>query len=386
MKKKILFLVGTLQSGGVSKSVVNLLNAVDRSTYDVHLLLLCRDGDVFSPYLPKDIHLHVDDRIEALHQGFHGLIRLLLKGQALLAFGSLVRMVLSRVSRSAAGRWLARLMPVFTDEEFDLIVDYGGQQQLYYMVDKLCGKHKVTFFHNDYSKWPYYYKADKLYYPRVDHIFSVSPVCVDVLKRYFPECADKISLMENLSSPGVIQRLAGESVSIPYAKVLFCTLGHFCRRKGSDMAIEAAAILKKRGMEFKWMFVGKVLERDLVALAEAKGVRDNLVFMGIQSNPYPFVKSADIYVHTSRFEGKSMALDEAKILCKPIVVTNFSTVRDQFEDGVNASVCEMDGEKLADAISDLCENRGLREKYVSYLQDHITDNSCEVNKLYELMS
>ena len=382
MKRRILFMIGTLQSGGVSKSIVNLLNVMDRTTYDVHLLLLDRSGDILSPYLPSDITVHVNREIENLHRGLRGVRALLFTGHLLLAFGSLLRMLLSKFSRAWAGRWLAHLMPRFTDLSFDLIVDYGGQQQLYYMVDKLDGKKKITFFHNDYSKWPYYYAADRLYYPKVDQILSISQTCVDVLKAYFPDCKDKISVMQNISSPVLITKQANEVVDLPQAPLLLASLGHIMRRKGTDFSIDAAKILQEKGVDFKWMLVGKVIEEDLVRRIEQEGLESRFVFLGVCSNPYPYIKAADIYVHPSRFEGKSIALDEAKILCKPIVVTNFSTVNDQFEDRVNASICEMNGEALADAIIELATHKELRQSYVAYLSAHIVDNSSEVEKLY----
>lgn len=382
MKRRILFMIGTLQSGGVSKSIVNLLNVMDRTTYDVHLLLLDRSGDILSPYLPSDITVHVNREIENLHRGLRGVRALLFAGHLLLAFGSLLRMLLSKFSRAWAGRWLAHLMPRFTDLSFDLIVDYGGQQQLYYMVDKLDGKKKITFFHNDYSKWPYYYAADRLYYPKVDQILSISQTCVDVLKAYFPDCKDKISVMQNISSPVLITKQANETVDLPIAPLSLVSLGHIMRRKGTDFSIDAAKILQKKGVEFKWMLVGKVVEKDLIRRIEQEGLADCFVVLGIRSNPYPYIKAADIYVHPSRFEGKSIALDEAKILCKPIVVTNFSTVNDQFEDRVNASICEMNGGALADAIIELATHKELRQSYVTYLNANIVDNSSEVEKLY----
>lgn len=382
MKKRILFMIGTLQSGGVSKSIVNLLNVMDCTTYDVHLLLLDRAGDILSPYLPSDITVHVNREIENLHRGLRGVRALVFTGHLWLALGSLIRMLLSKFSRAWAGRWLAHLMPRFTDLSFDLIVDYGGQQQLYYMVDKLDGKKKITFFHNDYSKWPYYYAADRLYYPKVDQILSISQTCVDVLKAYFPDCKDKISVMQNISSPVLITKQANETVDLPIAPLSLVSLGHIMRRKGTDFSIDAAKILQKKGVEFKWMLVGKVVEKDLIRRIEQEGLADCFVVLGIRSNPYPYIKAADIYVHPSRFEGKSIALDEAKILCKPIVVTNFSTVNDQFEDRVNASICEMNGGALADAIIELATHKELRQSYVTYLNANIVDNSSEVEKLY----
>ena len=131
--------------------------------------------------------------------------------------------------------------------------------------------------------------------------------------------------------------------------------------------------------------MGKVLEEDLCYLIKEKGLEENMIFVGVQSNPYPYMYLSDIYVQPSRYEGKSISLDEAKILCKPIVVTNFSTVGDQFVNGKNATICEMNGEAVANAIVELMNDSSLRESYQKYLDTHIVDNSSEVNKLYKYL-
>ena len=283
------------------------------------------------------------------------------------------------------------MMPIVSDEHYDLVVDYGGQQLLYYMVNKLSAIKKVSFFHSDYSKWSFYYKADKKYYPLVDHIFTISQICMDSLKQFFPNCVDKVTIMENISSPAIIRQqsldLTGElKVQIEQMRsdgnTILCTIGHICRGKGFDFALDASEILKKIGIKFKWIFIGKVLEEDLLKLITDKELNDNILLVGIQSNPYPYISLSDIVVHPSRFEGKSISLDEAKILCKPIVVTNFSTVKDQFENRINASICEMNGKAVGDAIIELINNTELRQSYIDNLKSNITDNSTEVEKLY----
>ena len=391
MKKKVLFIIGSLQSGGVSKSMVSLLNAWDTEKYETSLLLCCKDGDVFSDYLPKNIQLIYNPVIEHVMGGFSSLKWLLAHGHFLLCLGVLMRLILSRIYRSLASELIAKMMPVVSDVHYDLIVDYGGQQLLYYMVNKLSATKKVSFFHSDYSKWSFYYNADKKYYPLVDHIFTISQICVDSLKDFFPNCADRVSIMENISSPTVIRQQSLESIGefkkqIDQMKAngntILCTIGHICRGKGFDFAIEASDILKRNGINFKWIFIGKVLEEDLLKLIADKELDDNILLVGIQSNPYPYISLSDIVVHPSRFEGKSIALDEAKILCKPIVVTNFSTVGDQFENGRNGTICEMSGKAVANAIIELINDSSLQDSYRMYLESHIIDNSSEVNKLY----
>lgn len=391
MKKKVLFIIGSLQSGGVSKSMVSLLNAWDTEKYETSLLLCCKDGDVFSDYLPKNIQLIYNPVIEHVMGGFSSLKWLLAHGYFLLCLGVLLRLILSRMSRPLASELIARMMPVVSNVHYDLIVDYGGQQLLYYMVNKLSATKKVSFFHSDYSKWSFYYNADKKYYPLVDHIFTISQTCVDSLKHFFPNCADRVSIMENISSPTIIRLQSLESIGEFKVQVdqmkangntILCTIGHICRGKGFDFALDASEILKKIGIKFKWIFIGKVLEEDLLKLITDKELNDNILLVGIQSNPYPYISLSDIVVHPSRFEGKSISLDEAKILCKPIVVTNFSTVKDQFENRINASICEMNGKAVGDAIIELINNTELRQSYIDNLKSNITDNSTEVEKLY----
>lgn len=384
MNKKILFLIGNLESGGVSKSMVSLLNTIDRKKYDVSLWVGNPSG-LFYELLPNGIHLLSDKRITLLLKGVSGLSQLLRHGYLLLFLGSLLRLVISTFNKAYAGWLLAKLMPnICKGEEFDLIVDYNGQQQLYYMVDKLKGKKKISFFHNDYSKWPFYYDMDKRYYPKIDYIYTISDICVQSLKKYFPKQNLKICLMENITSPMLIQSLSNEIIYDFNANIKLLSLGHICKRKGSDLAIRAAAILKKRGFEFKWFFLGKEID-NFKGLIKELDVTEQIVYLGMRANPYPYLKQADLYVHPSLFEGKSIALDEAKILCKPIVVTNFSTVKDQFEDRVNASICEMSPESIANAIEELLAKPELALQYRTYLKSHMTDNTSEVEKLYRLI-
>lgn len=385
-RKKILFILGVLDSGGVAKSLVNLVNTVDRKVYDVSLLLVSNVRGPYYDLLPADLNIIHNDVLSAVGS-LNGLKYLLLHGHFILAVGTIIRLFVACFSKPWSAYLLSRLMPALSDE-YDLIVDYNGQQQTYYMVDKLKGRKKVAFFHSDYSKWPYYYKMDKRYYPKLDAVFTISPICVDALKRFFPEQKDKIHLFENISSLKVINKMAEDSVDIKSsAQWKFLTVGHICKNKGTDLAIEAAALLKKNGLDFVWYFIGNTAELStFMPLIEKYGLQDNFVFLGLKSNPYPYFKMADIVVHPSLFEGKSITLDEAKLLCKPIVVTNFSTVYDQFKDRYNATICKMTPMSLFTAIKELIDDGDLRKKYIADLRLDVKDNSCEVNKIYELIS
>ena len=388
MKKKILFLISNLESGGVSKSLVSLLNIIDEQKYAVSLWVASPHG-VFMPQVPSHVKILSDLRLTTLGQGIGGIFVFIKKGYLFLAIGSLIRLFLSKlVSKSLAARFHAWLMPTLGDGTYDLIVDYNGQQQLYYMVNKLQGRKKVTFFHSDYSQWSYYYTADKKYFPKVDKIFTISPHCVEVLKKWFPKEAYKIDLMENITSLNLIHNLSEQPCEFTWKKgaIKLVTVGHVMDSKGSHWAIEAAHLLKEQGVNFQWVFVGAVKEFARYNLMIEKwNLQEQILFVGIQANPYPYIKTADIFIHPSKFEGKSIALDEAKLLCKPIVVTNFSTVGDQFQNRVNGTICEMNPKAIATAIAELVFNVDLRKKYTGYLHTNQVDNTSEIDKLYQLL-
>lgn len=378
----ILFTIGALDGGGVTKSLLSLLDTIDKEEYNVSLLIGSYLGKSDTD-VPAGVQILKNNTLSLLTEGVRGLPKLIKKGHILLAVGSIIRIILSAINKGWAGWWLSRLMPSIDKEEYDLIVDYNGQHMLYYMIDKLRGKHKVTFFHSDYRKWLYYYAMDKKYFEKADAIFTISETCVQSLQELFPGAANKVKLMENISNPRAIKQKSLKHIDFKRKhQYVLLSLGHICINKGSDIALEVAVQLKKKGIDFEWLFAGSISkDMDYLHYVEQRGLNDNIRFLGPVENPYPYIKEADIFVHLSRFEGKSIALDEAKILCKPIVVTNFSSVHDQFEDDVNASICEMNADSATQRILELLNNKNLQDKYIQYLKNHISDNTQEVHKL-----
>lgn len=385
-RPKILFTIGALDNGGVAKSLLSLLSVIDKKQYDISLLIAGHDCGR-NKDVPGGITKYTNSVLADVVGGVNGLNGLLRSGHLLLLLGSLFRLFLSRVNRGWAGWWISRLMPKVIGEEFDLIVDYNGQHMLYYMIDKLKAQKKVTFFHSDYKKWRYYENMDRCYFKHVDIIFTVSERCVLSLETIFPEFANKIKLMENINSPILIDQMSKQPIAWTRKhKHVFISLGHVCINKGSDLAMEVALRLRELGIDYEWLFLGDISnDMDFLGFINKNKLQNNVYFLGNIKNPYPYIRQADIFVHLSRFEGKSIALEEAKLMCKPIVVTNFSTVNDQFINNVNASICEMKPSNICQNIINLIQNNTKRNKYIRYLQDNKYYNRNEVEKLYQLI-
>ena len=386
MKKKILFIISNIESGGVSKSMSSLLNVVDTNLYEVDCLILNPRG-VFLSSIPKSVNLISDERTALIFSEFPAnIFKLVKKGWVLDAFFRIVAAFFMLFNKGI-GAWLLSRRICKIKKKYDLAVDYNGQHQLYYLVDFVKAHKKASFFHSDYAKWDYYFAMDEKYFPKVDQIFTISDICVTSLKNYFPDQRNKIELFENISSPELIEKMANEFIKEDLSGSSFVTIGHVSENKGASLAIASAKKLMDARLDFKWYFIGKVTDDvDYLKLVKELNLEKHVFFLGIQSNPYPYIKQAKIIVHPSMFEGKSIALDEAKILCKPIVVTDFSTVNDQFNDRFNASICEMNEVSLTNAILELCKNEALQKKYLINLSLHINDNTNEVDKLYSLLN
>lgn len=376
-----------MESGGVSKSMSSLLNVIDVKKYEVDLFITNPTG-VFMDLIPPAINIIKDEKTRLLFSSFpKNLLLLLKKGYVFSLFVRMIAALLMLINKGY-GAWILSRMMYTIKKEYDLAIDYNGQHQLYYLVDKIKATKKSSFFHSDYKMWSYYYSMDKLYYPKLDALFTISDICVNSLIDFFPNVSENIHLMENISVPLLIEQMANQLIEDmnEICQYRFVTVGHVCKTKGSDLAIETAALLKEKGLDFKWYFIGGISDKEYyLKKCKAYDVQNEIVYLGLKTNPYPYIKKADLFIQPSLFEGKSIALDEAKLLCKPIVVTNFSTVNDQFTNGYNATITDFSVEKITSDIYCLVNDKKLQDTYKINLELDKHDNAKEIHKLYNLI-
>ena len=114
-------------------------------------------------------------------------------------------------------------------------------------------------------------------------------------------------------------------------------------------------------------------------------MEDHVIILGKKTNHYPYIKACDIYVQPSRYEGKSVTVREAQMLCKPIVVTNYPTASSQIKDGVDGVIVPMDNEGCAKGLARVMLDEALQQRIEEYLQGHDYGNEAEVEKIYRLL-
>ena len=149
------------------------------------------------------------------------------------------------------------------------------------------------------------------------------------------------------------------------------------------MAIDACKILVDKGYNIKWYAVGEGPYRTFMEEQIKKNnLEDRFILMGAKANPYPYMKAADVYVQTSRFEGYCLTLTEARILNKPCVTTEFECVYNQMIQEKNGLVVDMNSQAIADGIERMLNDDEFRNSVIDYLKTEKKGNTEEI-ELYK---
>jgi len=154
-----------------------------------------------------------------------------------------------------------------------------------------------------------------------------------------------------------------------------------------DICRRINALLSKMISQFsvRWFLIGYGNDELIQQRIHEAGMEEYVIILGKRSNPYPYMKACDIYAQPSRYEGKSVTVREAQMLCKPVVVTDYPTAKSQVKNGIDGVIVPMDNEGCAKGFVDFIQNHELQKKIVDYLLSHDYGNVKEIEKMYELI-
>ena len=394
MKKNLLFVIPSLEAGGGEKSLVNLLSQINYQEYNVDVFMFNKAG-MFLKHLPKQVRLldHSKDYEifkENLSLSLLGFIK---ANKINLAYSRFSFSFQNRTTRNSARaeqyswKYISQALGKL-DKEYDVAIGYLEKSSIYFVIDNVNAKKKFGWIHTSYSKSQMDKKFDSPYFNRLDHLITVSEKCMDDLNQNFKGLSSKVKVINNIVSPTNIYDLASEEIvkeNDLSDRINVLTIGRLSYEKGIDLAIEACKILKSKGYKVNWIVIGGGGETEkLNKLINKKNLANEFKLLGYKENPYPYIASTDIYVQPSRYEGKSIAIDEAKILHKPIVVTNYKSVEDQIKNNKNGIIVELDEMSIAKGIEKLICNQKLKSEIIYNLKNEKVGTEVEINKLYNL--
>lgn len=357
-KKRVLFVIDTLNCGGAEKSLVSLLSLLNYE-YLVVSLSIVRRGGSLEHNLSSRVHLLPFPEPPRFCRFLSNVL-----------FSGTRRLIsLLGIRRHGAEiGWLCKrpFYPAFNGY-FDIAIAYQQGFPTYYVADKVHAGKKYAWINTDLKNAGYRVRFNRPFYDKMTRVFAVSLALCEILPSAGFVVKEKISLVKDVLNVNLIRELSTASVDFSFCpgRIKLLTVGRIVPPKNYPLAVEAARLLHEKGFDYEWVFVGDGPDRNSIEnKIKTFNLGDRILLAGQQTNPYPYFAQCDIYVQTSSFEGFGLTLSEAKILHKPIVTTNFPSAYDQIIDGENGLIAEMTPESVAEKIIKLIENPTLKNRLI----------------------
>ena len=307
-KKKILFLIPTLGGGGAERVLVDLVNGMDKTKYDITIQTLFKAG-VNASGLSNNVRL-----VEGRLKQFSGNVLLL---------------------KLFSPKFLYRFFIKF---QYDVLISYlEGPTARIISGCPSSNVKKLSWIHTIHKnlKETYYSFRSKdeasICYQSFDKMIYVSRDVMENFSSYYPELKDNTVLYNTYDDAKII-RMASEPLCnvVLSNEINIVSVGRLVPLKGFDRLIEVHHRLKKNGIKNHVYILGTgVLENELKKLVKKNGDTDTVHFLGFYSNPYSVVSRCNVYVCSSHREGFSTAVTEALILGIPVVTTSVSGAYEQ---------------------------------------------------------
>ncbi len=358
-KKSLLIVIPHLTIGGVQKTLISALKALDYDKYEVTLYLRKNRTDLLE-YIDKRVNIIINTDPNHYYRKSYAIS---------LQLKILLNRILGRkeknvfLERELADKILDDMMQYekktyFTSEKYDIPMAYvQGYTALF--VDKcIDADKKLIFFHTSVDEMHDMHKSILLDF---DGIAALHKEQKELLNQWYPKHKSKITIVENYTDKDLITEQSKE-FSIPETdKTVLCSCGRLTPVKGFDMAVEAAKNLKDNNVDFIWYFVGDGPERTNLENKIAEySLENNIVITGMKKNPYPYMAGCDIYVQPSYEEAMPVTILEAHRLNKPVITTATVGGCKLVENDVNGIVCKINFMAIAKSITNLINDK---EKY-----------------------
>ncbi|MDE6652910.1 MAG: glycosyltransferase, partial [Muribaculaceae bacterium] len=260
--------------------------------------------------------------------------------------------------------WRA-MKPAYTriEETYDIAVSYQQGFMTYYVAEKVRADRKIAWINSQLSGHGHDKKFSRKFYDRYDHVVAVCEELRIMLGESGYVDPARLTSIYDIIDERSIKDKSAEPCNIDHSRgTVIVTVARLAPEKNLQLAIEAAAIMRDRSMDFIWYIIGEGDDAGILReIISRLDLTDRVILTGSKTNPYCFMKAADIYVQTSRNEGYCLTIAEARILGRPVVSTNFPMVYDQIRDGWNGLIADMTPEDVADKIMMLIGDDNLRK-------------------------
>ena len=353
MLLKILFVNGHLHIGGVEKSLVNLLKAIDYSQHQVDLLLVEDLGELREE-IPSPVRVFYCDLKPTYGSVQNVLSKAFSEKDSALASQKIALSLANKIDK----RFLQMLkLPEGLEKEYDSAIAYRVGLPLDLISFSIRANVKCAWWHHGEFDYPEsFVRSWTAAFQRIDHIVCVSEPSKRMIEPYFPGLEQKMCVLPNMVIPDEIWQAA--DAFDPYEKEttkrILVSVGRMSPEKHMADAVDVMYRLKDKGFDdLVWYLVGDGAERQMIERKICEhGLMGQFRLVGNQANPYPYVKHADVFVHPSWVESQGISVLEAMVLEKLCVVVKSAGTEEFIADGCNALQAEQSTDNLTARIID----------------------------------
>ena len=360
-KKRILFINGHLNAGGVERSLVDVLRHMDYTKYAVDLLLLKDTGD-YASELPSEVKVLFRD-IHHTYGSFASSIRRCIVAHDWMCLRLRFLFLLQKFFGACALKRVATIL--LGKHHYDCVIGFRPGICSDLAAYSVQTDRKITWWHHGE------FNVDCATYgnmcSKMNAVAVVSQSCKAMLQEKLPELESKLVCIPNMLDAVAIGQKAGNS---PYTGDMLhiVSVGRLAPEKHFENIIPVAKMLRDMSTDFVWHIVGDGSEQArLESLIVENDLKDHVILEGSKTNPYPYMKYADLFVHPSYVESHGLTVLEAMALDVPCVVTKSRGPCEFIEDGVNGLLTEQSPESLAEEVLAILNDKKLYQ--------HIKENT-----------
>ena len=385
--KHIIFVMPTLRMGGAERALVSLLKALDPKRVKVDLFLFERGG-VLEKEVPSWVKIIPSDPIvRDMTLELRNYLGELLRHRKLSA--AITRLKITVMARRGKNYFSWEAIEKYIPSvpgHYDVAVGFLEGFTDFFVVDKVNADRKIGWIHTDMSG-KIFNKQEMAYYRKLDMLATISEKCRSAFISRSEYPGERMCVIENIVLSQEILHKADAPLDEVWdpSKLHIVSVGRLEYLKGMDIAAKTAFILKKNGCDFVWHIYGRGLMQDEISqYVKQNNLSGCFILEGQKPNPYPYMKKADIIVQPSRREGKSLVLDEAKILGKAIVVTNYPSVTDQITDRKTGIIVDTTPQAIAEGLELLVTDKRLKSDLEDNCRLEPNRSELVVEQFYEL--
>ena len=385
--KKILIAVAYMNSAGTEKAMLNFINALPKERIEITVLLISARLGVWQDKIPKyckvvEVDIDEKSKYNAVFGVKEAIFRNLKKGRVFKAFSLFFKRVFKKNMMPQVELDWHDIPSI--DENYDLAICYMGHNPFLvkYIAYKVSANKKCMFIHSSFSSASYRLDfCEGL--EKYNYFYGVSKQLKAELEKFLDP--KKVKLFHNFVPVNEIKLKADENGDVfnEYNGIKLLTIGRLSSEKGIDIAIGTMFLLKKKFANLKWYVIGGgPLEKKLKHKVKRLKLKKDFIFLGIQDNPYKFLNKCDIYIQPSRYEGYSTTVNEARVLCKPIIATDVSGTSEMLVDGENGFIAAINKKAILTAILKILRDNNIKQKFVDNLKSIDFSNKVNLNDFF----